>query len=200
MLEFSVSIREFTRAIRLLLAGRQQHADYDTADLTARADSVELRSTGTSVEIPATVVQGGSGRIPTTILPKLKRAAASFKTEHLRVTVETGRVRIGSFSTSHSDIELRPVGSRTVDLPIDATALDCLAVQALFSADEIAASGLAARVLDAQETAIEAIKGATMCLSEFSVPREAVRELVEAHVALYARATLAAISKDCEED
>jgi len=49
----------------------------------------------------------------------------------------------------------------------------------LFSAEEIADSGLAARVLDAQEKATAAIELAASSLSIFQVPREEIRKLLD---------------------
>ena len=68
------------------------------------------------------------------------------------------------------------------DLPVDAGFLDTLAMVKLFSAEEIAESGLAARVLDAQEKATAAIEGATTWLSPFEIPREEVRRLLDAQL------------------
>ena len=58
-------------------------------------------------------------------------------------------MKLHSFSFSHPDIELKVIGTPIADLPINATALDCLAVQSLFSAEQIAESRLAPRILDA---------------------------------------------------
>jgi hypothetical protein len=76
---------------------------------------------------------------------------------------------------------------------VDATPLDTLALVKLLSSEEIAEAGLSARVLDAQERAISAIDWATRSLEEFRVPREAVRDLLESHLALYASSIKAAI-------
>jgi len=195
MVEFSLSLAAFKKAIRTVMVGRSEYMDHDTADLVAVADTVELCSTGTSIVLPATVVQGGCGRIPLVVLRNAKRAAASFKKNRLRVRIEGGRIKLDSFSFSHPEIELKPIGTRIADLPINATALDCLAVQTLFSAEEIAESGLAPRILDAQEIAVWSIKSAADTLAKFGVPLEAVRDLVEAHIALHARATVAALAQ-----
>jgi hypothetical protein len=110
-----------------------------------------------------------------------------------RLRIEPGRLRIENFGLSHPDITLNPIGNRIADLPVDATPQDTLALVKLLSSEEIAEAGLSARVLDAQERAIAAIDSATKSLREFGVPREAVRELLESHLALHACCLKAAI-------
>jgi hypothetical protein len=73
-------------------------------------------------------------------------------------------MKLDNFSFSHPDIELKVVGTRIADLPINATALDCLAVQSLFSAEQIAESGLAPRILDAITATTATLVFITACL------------------------------------
>lgn len=83
-------------------------------------------------------------------------------TGRLRIRIDSGRFRVESFGYSHPDIELKQIGTRIADLPINAGVLDALAIQKLFSAEEIAESGLAARVVEAQEKAIQAVERAAV--------------------------------------
>ncbi len=195
MIECTVEAKDLKKAIRLVLIGRSDYMDKDTADVVVSAGDLQLCSTGTSTTIHAAVLQAGYARVPLPVLKTVKRAAASFKAPRLRVRIDNGRFRVESFACSHRDIELRQLGRRMVDLPIDAGVLDTLAVQRLYSAEEIAESGLAARVVDAQERAIRAIEGAAGSLREFGVPREAVGDLLDAHVALHAKSMKAAMGK-----
>ena len=195
MIEFVVGAKEFKKAIRMILSGRAEFMDKDAADFTASADELELCSTGTSTTIGASVVRAGGARVPLPVLKNVKKAAASFKAPRLRVRVEDGRFRIENFAFSHPDIELKPLSGRMIDLPINAGVLDTLAAQKLFSAEEIGESGLAGRVVEAQERAIRAIESAALTLRDYGVPREAVAALLDAHVALHAKAMAAASSK-----
>jgi hypothetical protein len=195
MIEFTVPAKEFKKGIRMMLVGRNEFLDKDTADFSASADELQLCSTGTSTVIPAAVSRAGYARVPLAVLKSVKRAAASFRPSRLRVRIEAGHFRIESFGFSNPDIELMPLGRRIADVPIDVCALDTLALLKLCSAEEIADSGLAARVVEAQERAIRAIEWAANSLKEFRVPREAVRDLLEAHVALHAKTMKAAMDK-----
>ena len=182
MLEFIVAAKEFKKAISLILAGRREHMDTDTAEFKAVANTLELSSVGTETQIDAEVVQAGYARVPLPVLRDLKKVAATYKQPRLHLRVDEGRFRIESYSLANPGIELRKIGAKMADLPVDAGFLDTLAMVKLFSAEEIAESGLAARVLDAQEKATAAIEGATTWLSPFRVPREEVRKLLEAQL------------------
>jgi enoyl-CoA hydratase/carnithine racemase len=74
-----------------------------------------------------------------------------------------------------------------VHYTVNAGVLDTLSMQKLFSAEELAESGLAARVLEAQERAISAIESATRALAEFAVPRCSIEQLVDLTVEAHAR-------------
>ncbi len=193
MLEFHVRTQDLKKAIRLILSGRKEYLDHDTADFRAVADTLELCSTGSSTQIEASVTQAGCARIPLGVLKNLRSAAVSYTKTLVRLRIEPGRLRIENFGFSHPDIELRRIGGRVADVPVDATPLDTLALVKLLSSEEIAEAGLSARVLDAQERAISAIDWAVRALEEFRVPREAVRDLLESHLALYASSIKAAI-------
>ncbi len=187
MVEFFVSARDFKKGIRLILVGRKEYMDQDTADFRAVADDLELCSTGTSTHMDAQVIRAGNARVPLPVLSHIKKIAVSFKRDRLRVQIEAGRFKVESYSLSHPDVELKRIGTRLADLPVNASALDGLALQKLFSAEELAESGVAARVLAAQERASSAIESAASSLQEFGVPREAVAELLDAHISLHAK-------------
>lgn len=192
MVEFVVDAKAFKKAIQQILVGRREYLHKDTADLIAVADSLALCSTGTSAEIDAVVVQAGLGRVTLPVLHNIRKVAPTFSFPRLHVEIGVGRIKIASYTLSHPDIELKPISARTADLPINATVIDALAMQKLYSAEEIVESGLAARVLDAQKKARRAISDAEYALHSFGVPREAIRDLVEAHIALHAKALRAA--------
>jgi hypothetical protein len=191
MLDFSVRTNDLKRAIRLILVGRKDFLD--TADFRAFADALELCSTGTSTKLEASIAEAGYARVPFEVLKKLGRAAVSYKQDRVRLRIESERLRIENFGLSHPDITLKPIGTRIADLPVDATPLDTLALVKLLSSEEINEAGLSARVLDAQERAIAAIDFATRALEDFRIPREAVRSLLESHLALHAASLRAVV-------
>lgn len=178
MIEFTVVAKDFRKAISLMLAGRKGHMDTDTSEFKAVANLLELSSVGTETQIDAEVAQAGCARVPLPVLKNVKKLAATFKPPRLRVRVEDGRVSIESSSLSHPGIELKRVGARKADIPVDASLLDTLAMVRLFSGEEIAESRLTARVQSAYENAKAAIDSAHTRLSAFEVPREEIDRLV----------------------
>jgi hypothetical protein len=182
VIEFFVKNKDFRQAVRLILAGRKQFMDTDTADLNVRGDRIELQSTGTSTDLPAEVVAAGYARVPLPTLKEVTRVARSFATTRIRVRIEPGKFRVESFSLSHRDIELRPIGARIADIPVNAPPADALALLKLYSADELADSGLAARVVEAQEFATSRINSAFNYLQELGVTRDEILQLVDQHV------------------
>ena len=179
MIELFVSTSALKKAIRQILSGRGDYIDHDTVDISASGDSLEFTSTGTSTTIDAGIRQAGYARVPLPVLEKVKKFAGTFNKESLFLRVEPGRVRIESASVSHADVEMRSIGRRIADLPVNAGPLDVLALQRIFSAEEIADSGLAARVLDAQETARTSVDGAVANLERLEIPRSKVVEILE---------------------
>lgn len=133
-------------------------------------------------------------------MKNVKKVAASFKQDRLRVRIEDTKLRIQTFGFTHPDIELKKCGVRAVDVPMDAAVIDVLELMKLFSAEELGESGLAARIMEAQEQAIQSIESAHFHLKAFGVPREAVNDLLDAHVALHARALKAILARSSADE
>lgn len=182
MVEFTVAAKDFKKAIRLILVGRAAHMDSDLADFRAAANLLDLSSVGTETKVDADVAQAGYAQVPLPVLKDIKKIISTYKQPRLRVRIHEGVFRVESYSLSHTGIELKRIGAKMADLPVNAGYLDTLAMVKLFSAEEIAESGLAARVLDAQQRANAAIELATLALLVFQVPREEVRKLLDAHL------------------
>jgi hypothetical protein len=187
VIEFFVKNEDFRKAVRLILAGSREFMDTDTADLNVRGEIIELQTTGTSTDLPAEVVAAGYARVPLPTLKEVNRIARSFATPRIRVRIEPGKFRVESFCLSNSAIELRSIGARIADLPVDAPAADALALLKLYSADELGDSGLAARVMLAQQFATARIDSAHAPLQELGVTRDELLKLVDQHVASRAK-------------
>src|ERR1039457_819195 len=170
MIEFTVVAEDFKNAINIILAGRTEHMDTDTAEFKAVGNLLELNSVGTEAKVDAEVAQTGRAWLPLPVLANINKLAASFNRPKLDVRIEEGRVRIESSNLSHEGIELKEFGAKKADIPVDASVLDTLALVRLFSREEIAESGLTARVQAAYEKSVAAIEGAVTCLAEFEVP------------------------------
>jgi hypothetical protein len=186
MIDFTAPSKDFKKALRIVLAGRAEFSDQDTADFTVRVGEVHLCSTGTETSFQASIAAAGYARVSIPVLKRMRKIGSSFKQDSLRVRIERQRVRIESFGFTSPDVELKPFGPRIADVPIDATVLDLLALQKLYSAEEIADSGLAARVAEAQETLIANVDSAHRALSQLNVNRVELRNLVERQIVEHA--------------
>jgi len=116
-------------------------------------------------------------KVPVPLFKNLNKVSASYKLHRLRFRIGNGYSRTESYSLRDPAIALKPMGMRMADLPVNASFLGTLAMMKLFSVDEIADCGLAARVLDAQEKATAAVELATSSLALFQIPRADIRKL-----------------------
>jgi len=73
MIEFTVVAKDFKKAISLILAGRKEHMDTDTAEFRAVANLLELSSVGTDTQVDAEVAQAGYARVPLPVLKNVKK-------------------------------------------------------------------------------------------------------------------------------
>ena len=77
---------------------------------------------------------------------------------------------------------LRPIGSRTADLPVNPSLLDMIALRVRFRDEELEDSGLVPRVMEAQKRAADLIDSAASTLSPLGVSRQALSQFVEEQV------------------
>jgi hypothetical protein len=117
-------------------------------------------------------------RFPIAILPKLRKVASSFGDKPVRIRIEDGRIRVNSMSISIPGITIRPMSDRAIDLPDDAPARDILALNYLFTKEEIAESNLTARFLAANSQRIKAIDSAAVSLNAFGITNVDIESLV----------------------
>jgi hypothetical protein len=183
MLDFTISIAKLTQAARQLTRARETENE-EPVDIVCTQDSVKFVVTGREFSCLADVSSLGAAQIPLDLLPRLRKAAATFDTD-VRLRVEDGRVRVNSMSISHPAIALKRMGGRMIDIPDDAPARDVLALQYLFTNTEIAESNLVGRVLAANSTLQKALDVAAN-LSEFGVTRDQLRALVQENLKLHA--------------
>jgi hypothetical protein len=154
----------------------------DAADFKAVAGLLEVGSVGSQTSMDADIAQSGYAKIPVALLQELQNVAGTYKTDKIRIRIEDGKFRIEGYALNHDGIQLKTIGARIVDLPVDAGYLDTLALTKLFSAEEISISGLTKRVQDAYEKAKDAVELATAALADFGVPREEVGRLLQAQL------------------
>jgi hypothetical protein len=183
MIEFKVAAKDFRKAVSLILVGRAAYMNTDLAHFEVVADSLEISSVGGETQIDTDVAQAGYAQVPLSILKDIRKVASTYKQAQLKIRIDDGLFRIESYSFRNPAIELRRIGGKIADIPVNAGYLDTLAMVKLLSAEEIVESGLTARVLEAQEKASAAVDGATSWLAIFEVQKEEVRKLVDAQLA-----------------
>ena len=117
-------------------------------------------------------------RFPLAILPKLRKVASTFGDKPVRIRIENGRIRVNSMSISIPGITTKPMSDRPIDIPDDAPARDILALNYLFTKEEIVESDLTARFLAANSQRIKAIDSAAGTLSAFGITSGDIESLV----------------------
>jgi hypothetical protein len=75
--------------------------------------------------------------------------AATFGDKPLRIRIEAGRIRVNSMSIVLDGVTTRKMSDRPIDIPDDASVRDILALQYVFTKEEVAESDLTARFLAA---------------------------------------------------
>ncbi len=186
-LEFIVNPKEFRRALKQVLVARGPERALQAVDFDARADELEIVSTGSSTAIAATVAAMGLARIPLPIVKKLEAGLGKFPKDGLRIRIMAGELSIESFTFRHNEIEVRTQERRQADVPVNAALVDILAAAERFSAEELEKGGLVGQVLAAQAEAGRLIDSAAATLAPFGVSREMVQGLVRPCIQEHAR-------------
>jgi len=186
-LAFTVRLTDLNQAVKYLLAGRLLKSRLEFVDLNARTSEVELVTTSTSAAFPAVVSISGYARVPLQVFEGISRAVRMLGGDSAVVTVKPGEIRVASVVFSHPEIEIRLIGARTVDLPLDATLPDVLALLVQLRPEEIEDSGLLPRVLMAQEEASRLIDRAFDSLEPLGIERVALSQFVSEQIELRAR-------------
>jgi hypothetical protein len=119
--------------------------------------------------------------MPLSILQKVVGISRSFRKPQVQVTISEGVLKIDSWRCSGA-ITVGPLPDPKVDLPVDASTVDTLALAELLSPDQLVNEGLHRRVQEAREVASDAISKATLALKPLGISREQVHELVDKHV------------------
>jgi hypothetical protein len=81
----------------------------------------------------------------------LKKLSATYKAGPIRIRIGDGRIRFQNTAISATISEKR-ITRRVIDIPNDASPMDLLSLQAIFSVDEIEDCGLHTKVLEARQT------------------------------------------------
>lgn len=176
MLDFTISQAKLSEAVTQLTKARSTES-HELVDLICSPDSVRFVVTGRDFSCDAQVASVGAAQIPIAILPRVRKAAATFDGD-IRIRIEDGRLKVNSMSLAMPEIALKRLAGRLIDIPDDAPARDVLALHYLFTDTEIAESNLVGRVLEANSILQKALDQSTD-LREFGVTREQLSLLVQ---------------------
>ncbi len=116
--------------------------------------------------------------MPLAILPKLRKAAATFGDKPLRIRIEAGRIRVNSMSIALDGITTQKMSDRPIDIPDDASVCYILALKYVFTKEEVAESDLTARFLAANSARQKAVDRATESLATFGISHDVIDSLV----------------------
>ncbi len=180
-MDLMVDRKNLQKALRQILLGRNVNGS-DAVDFTADRESLKLVATGTSVEIAIEAAEIGSVSIPISVVAKLKKLAATYEIDDIRLRASDGKVRIEGMSVGHEDIRVRKIANRLIDIPQDAGPLDVLTLRQIFTAVEIEDCALGARVLEVERRLTDVLDSAARALKEYGVRRDELKALVEARI------------------
>jgi hypothetical protein len=129
------------------------------------------------------------------VLKDIANTAGTYKSKEVPIAVEEGSIKVASFRMRNESIILGGIPNQQIDVPVDASLLDTLAIGVLLSEMQITEQGLTRRVLDAWQKANEAIHAAAGSLTELNVTEAQIRGLVEERVQSVAERLRAGFAK-----
>jgi len=193
-IEFRVRVTDLRNATKQLLVNRGEFRDTDLADLLVSECVATLRTVGTSTEMPV-FTSMSAARLPLAVLKDIAKTAGTYKSKEVPILVEEGAIKVASFRLKNESITLGPIPNQRIDIPVDASLLDTLALGVLLNELQITEQGLTRRVLDAWQKANDAILAAAASLKELEVTEKQIRSLVEKRVEAAAERLRASFAK-----
>jgi hypothetical protein len=179
--EFVIRRADLHDVTKQLQANRGEH-DNDPVDILVSGNLAIFRCVGTEAEASVDGKHPGSARIPLRIVGEVDEAVKTFKTKELPFLCEPGRIKVGSMSVKHAEIKVGRASNRCLELPVDLSLLDTLALAEIFDSDKILEEGLRPRVEKARDTRTHAINAARANLEAFGVTERQLQGLIDAHV------------------
>lgn len=161
-----VDTRELVRTLKDLRIGLKKNTS-QKASLTYADGLLEIALRGASVRIDAEGHWHGTAHVAVQPLATLTRIPPKY--ERLEILYEAGRVKIG---TMRLTAEWQDIGPPQLDLPLDASILDYLALKVHRTPAEITASGLDTQLDRFEEEADKILARAKKALSPLKVTRQ----------------------------
>ena len=180
--EFVVRASDLRQAVNELKANRGAQGKDDFVDILVSEVVAMFRSVGTETEIPVNGKQPGSVRLPLRCVDSAKRVLPSFKKSELTILCEPGSLKIGTWSLRHPDIELGAIPDQRLQIPVDVSVLDTLALAHFLGPERVAEEGMRPRVEAAIQVRQSAVSGAAQALQPLGIAESQIQRMVEAHI------------------
>lgn len=180
--EFTINIAELRLAASQLKVNRGEYIESDSVDVLVSECAATFRAVGTETEVPVEGKRPGSVRLSLKTLQNIKKIAPTFKKKHVNLRFEPGIVWIETFSQTHPDIELGNIPDLQLQIPLDVSVLDTLALAAILGPDGVVQEGMRAPVDDAIQTRSSAVSQAIEMLEPLGITESQLQELVDDHI------------------
>lgn len=180
--EFTLRPSDLRQATLELKANRGKQGEHDFVDILVSQFIATFRTPGTETEIPVDGKQPGTVRLPIKCAESIKKVLPSFKKNELTFFCDSGVIKIGTWSLKHPDIELGNIPDQRIQIPVDISVIDTLALAHILGPDRIASEGMRPRVEAAMATCRCAIDDATQAFQPLSISKQQVQQLVESHI------------------
>lgn len=186
-MEFSVEVYDVKTKLRPFFAARPRGRDAELhhVDVKAQNDQVAVVTTGVEVSFPASVKSSGYARVPYPIFETIFRKLEKLGKGSMAFSIREGSLMAGSVTFNHPGISMQLIGTRIVDLPVDASLIGTLALGLRFSPEELEDSGLVEKVMAAQKEATALIEKAVAVLAPLKISSDALQDLVDTRVREY---------------
>lgn len=180
--EFIITIADLRLAASQLKVNRGEYRESDTVDILVSECAATFRAVGTETETPVEGKRPGSVRLSLKTLQNIMKIAPTFKKKHVSLRFDPGIVRIETFSQTHPDIELGNIPDLQLQVPLDVSVLDTLALAAILGPDSVVQEGMRARVDDATQTRSSAVSHALEILKPLGIKESQLQELIDDHI------------------
>ena len=185
-MEFVIAKKDFDSAVKQILVGREA-TSLEPVDLTLDQSSLKLEAMGTDVQVPVETKTTGVARVSISNIAVLKKISRTYKTESINIRIADGYIRFERTSIRIKSPETKNT-RRVIDIPSDARAMDLIALQEIFSAEEIEEAGLLPKVLEAQEAKAKTLEAAATSLQMYEFTWSELSSMAEnklkAHAAI----------------
>ena len=180
--EFTIRATDLRLAASQLKVNRGQYRESDTVDILVSECAAAFRAVGTETEVPVEGKHPGSVRLSLKSLQDVKKVALSFKKKHVVLRFEPGNAKVETFSRTHPDIELGEIPDQQLQIPLDVSVIDTLALSEILGPERVVKEGMRARVEDAINIRAEALSKAVIALQPIGITEKQLQILIDTQI------------------